>query len=64
MNPVLVELWRNDGSRSGAGVGAVGSVHRGALVLLDADGRTALAIGPCRCAILRRGSPASHRARA
>jgi hypothetical protein len=68
MNPVLVELWRNDGTRIGtrigAGIGAVESVHRGAMGVVVADGCTALAFGPCRCAILRRGSPASRRARA
>jgi L-asparaginase II len=45
MNPVLVELWRSDGSRSSAGAGAVESVHRGALVVVDAAGRTVLALG-------------------
>ncbi|MEY2687730.1 MAG: hypothetical protein RL375_1928 [Pseudomonadota bacterium] len=45
MNPVLVELWRSDGSVAGNGVGAVESVHRGALAVVDADGRTVLGIG-------------------
>ena len=39
-NPVLVELWRGDARH-----GAVESAHRGALAVVDADGRTRLALG-------------------
>lgn len=45
MNPVLVELWRSDGSRSGTGAGAVESVHRGALAVVDSGGHMVLSIG-------------------
>ncbi|MFM2067910.1 MAG: hypothetical protein RLZZ584_2819, partial [Pseudomonadota bacterium] len=45
MNPVLVELWRSDGSTQGAGRGAVESVHRGSVVVVDAAGSTVLALG-------------------
>jgi L-asparaginase II len=45
MNPVLVELWRSDGSTHGPGCGAVESVHRGSVVVVDAAGRTVLALG-------------------
>lgn len=40
-NPVLVELWRGDAPSGGA----VESAHRGALAIVDADGRDVLVLG-------------------
>jgi L-asparaginase II len=46
-NPVLVEVWRS---------GFLESVHRGALVVLDADGEVTLALGATDRPILPRSS--------
>jgi L-asparaginase II len=50
-NPVLVEAWRG-----GLGTDVLESVHRGALVVLDADGTPLLELGDVRRPVLPRSS--------
>ncbi|MBB3677947.1 asparaginase [Modestobacter versicolor] len=50
-NPVLVEVWR-----AGFGVDVLESVHRGALVVLDADGAPVLEVGDVSRPVLPRSS--------
>jgi L-asparaginase II len=50
-NPVLVEVWRG-----GLGTEVLESVHRGALVVLDADGAPLLAAGDVTRPVLPRSS--------